>query len=79
MIRNLRLSNFRCYKKLELDDLGLVNVVVGDNGSGKTSLIESIFLALGNSPDIAFRLRHVAGDGHCHIHYQPGDLRRPLG
>ena len=38
MIESLEVENFRCFNKLSLDGLGKVNVVVGDNGAGKTAL-----------------------------------------
>ena len=39
MIKSLKIENFRCFQKLALEDLGPVNIIVGQNGSGKTSLI----------------------------------------
>ncbi len=38
----LRIQGFRGLKSLELSDLGKVNIFVGDNNSGKTSLLEAI-------------------------------------
>jgi len=63
MVKSLRVLNFRCFKQLELDNLGRVNVVVGRNGSGKTSLLEAVYLAAGGGPQVALRLRRWRGFG----------------
>ena len=44
MIDELRIQNFRGFASLELRDLKRVNLVVGENNSGKTSLLEAILL-----------------------------------
>ena len=43
IINRIRLNNFRNYGRLDIDVGPSVNIVYGDNGEGKTSLIESIF------------------------------------
>jgi ABC-type branched-subunit amino acid transport system ATPase component len=44
MIRTLKLKNFRCFEDYELQNLGRVNLLVGTNNSGKTSILEAIRL-----------------------------------
>lgn len=61
MIHGIKIKNFRCFKDLEIEDCRRINVIVGDNGSGKTALLEAIFLALASSPEIASRLRQWRG------------------
>jgi predicted ATPase len=61
VIRTVRIRNFRCFEKLELHDVSRLNLIVGDNGSGKTSLLEALFLTLASSTDIPARLRQVRG------------------
>jgi energy-coupling factor transporter ATP-binding protein EcfA2 len=61
MIRNIEIRNFRCFERLTVEDVARVNVIVGDNGSGKTALLEAIFLALCNSPGGAVRIRQWRG------------------
>lgn len=43
MIKRVYLENFRNYKKLEVDTDNKLVLVVGDNASGKTNFIESIY------------------------------------
>jgi hypothetical protein len=52
MIRNLTLRNFRGFQRLQLSQLGRVNLLVGRNNSGKTSVLEAIEL-LGLRGDLA--------------------------
>ena len=46
-LEKLKLHNFRCYKKLEIDFNRQLTVLVGKNGSGKTTVLEAIAIALG--------------------------------
>ncbi|NER45563.1 MAG: ATP-binding protein [Symploca sp. SIO1A3] len=44
MLNTLKLEKFRGFKSFELQDLGRVNLLVGVNNSGKTSILEAIKL-----------------------------------
>ncbi len=44
MLKSLKIENFRCFQFFELPQLGKVNLLVGTNNSGKTSLLEAIQL-----------------------------------
>lgn len=46
MIRELQLQNFRGFPQYKLASLGRVNLLVGTNNSGKTSLLEAVELLL---------------------------------
>lgn len=46
MIQKIRLSNFRCYENLELNLRPRVNLLIGDNASGKTSFLRACKYAL---------------------------------
>ena len=46
-LEKLKLHNFRCYEKLEIDFNKQLTVLVGKNGSGKTTVLEAIAIALG--------------------------------
>jgi hypothetical protein len=62
MIESLEISNFRCFDHVELDDLRIVNLIVGRNASGKTALLEALYFTLGN-PGLAFKLKLWRGMG----------------
>jgi DNA replication and repair protein RecF len=42
--KNIVLQNFRNFAKLETEFIPQVNIILGDNGQGKTNLIESLFV-----------------------------------
>jgi len=43
-LHSLEIQNFRCFEHLVIEKLGRVNLIVGKNGVGKTSLLESLWL-----------------------------------
>ena len=43
-ISNLKLSNFRNYKQINLNLNKNINILIGNNGQGKTNLLESIYV-----------------------------------
>lgn len=47
-IKSLELNNFRCFETLTLAFHQRLNVFFGENGSGKSSIIEAINIMLGN-------------------------------
>jgi AAA15 family ATPase/GTPase len=61
MIRSIEIERFRGFESLRSPKCGRVNVIVGDNGSGKTALLEAIFLALGASTELPLRFRQQRG------------------
>lgn len=67
MIRTIEIRNFRCYQHVELSSCKRLNIIVGDNGVGKTALLEAIFFPLAPSSDLAARYRRQRGlDGAFH-------------
>jgi|GEM_PF-2767527 len=44
MLRDLAIQNYRCFKDFHIDGLARVNLIVGANNSGKTSLLEAVYL-----------------------------------
>ena len=52
-LKNIEINNFRGIDHLRIDDFSRVNVLVGQNNSGKTSVLEAIAMLMGMSnPDI---------------------------
>jgi AAA15 family ATPase/GTPase len=45
MLEQFTVENFKGFEKLTLDDLGHINIFVGKNNTGKTSLLQAISLA----------------------------------
>lgn len=70
-LNRLTLSNFRCFERLELDLHPRLTVLVGDNGAGKTALLDAIASAL--SPVLTYLSsanQRLSGRG-----IQDGDFR----
>ena len=44
MLKDITVKNYRLFKELKIDDFARVNLIVGKNNSGKTSLLEAIYL-----------------------------------
>ena len=42
MLRKFSVRNFRCLRKLEIEPLARVNLIVGENNVGKTALLEAL-------------------------------------
>lgn len=58
----LKIENFRGIKSLEIDDLARVNLFVGRNNCGKTSVLESAFLLVGMSkPGLLVTIENFRG------------------
>lgn len=61
MIKNIDIRNFKCFDHLMVENCRRVNVIVGDNGAGKTALLEAMFIALGSSSQLVLRFRQFRG------------------
>ncbi|MEC4817867.1 MAG: AAA family ATPase [Scytonema sp. PMC 1069.18] len=49
MLKTLKIENFRCFQTFKLQQLGKLNLLVGTNNSGKTSILEAIQLLTSQS------------------------------
>jgi AAA domain, putative AbiEii toxin, Type IV TA system len=49
MLKSLKIENFRGFERFELKQLGRINLLVGENNSGKTSILEAIRLLYSNA------------------------------
>lgn len=91
MINKIQIRNFRCFESLEVPACRRINILTGDNGVGKSALLEAIFLALGNTPHGAMAVRSIRGFSptfagtHRHIEeslwgdlFHAFDLDRPI-
>lgn len=54
MITSVEIENFRCFRKLRVEDLSRVNVIVGANNSGKTVLLEAIEAVVSRESPFSF-------------------------
>ncbi|MCZ6673942.1 MAG: AAA family ATPase [Verrucomicrobia bacterium] len=66
-IKRVELTNIRCFEHVEIDlssngDIRKWAVILGDNGVGKTTLLRSIALALGDRESAAALLRDLPGE-----------------
>ena len=52
ILEHLTITNFRGFDSLEIDGFSKINLFVGRNNTGKTSILESIFLLIGMSNPI---------------------------
>ncbi|MEM8720104.1 MAG: AAA family ATPase [Cyanobacteria bacterium P01_G01_bin.39] len=57
MLEQLKIENFRCFKYFEIGHLSKVNLIVGKNNGGKTTILEAIRLF--NSQDILSSLKEI--------------------
>lgn len=47
IIKSIALKNYRCFEDIEINFHEKLTVIVGDNGSGKTSILEGLAVSLG--------------------------------
>jgi len=61
MLKAVSIKNFRGLNHVEIESASQVNLLVGDNGSGKTSVLEAMLLALSSQTEAAIRVRTYRG------------------
>jgi AAA15 family ATPase/GTPase len=61
MIEGIEIRNFRCFQSLSVGGVKRVNVIVGDSGSGKTALLEALFMTLAGTIEVSIRLKAQRG------------------
>jgi len=62
MYQSFKVSNFRCFRELTLNDLTRVNLIAGVNNVGKTTLLEALFLHCGAyNPELSLRINAFRG------------------
>ena len=62
MYTSYSVENFRCFKNLKIENLAAFNLISGKNNSGKTSLLESLWLhCYANDPELGWRVTKFRG------------------
>jgi AAA15 family ATPase/GTPase len=62
LFKNIRIKNLRAITELEIDNLGQVNLLVGQNNCGKTTLLEALFFVIGHTnPKLAISANAFRG------------------
>lgn len=46
MAKSIVIENYRCFQSLSLPDCRRINLVIGENGTGKTAFMETLYLVL---------------------------------
>lgn len=74
MLRALQIENFRGLRKVDLPELRRVNLIVGANDTGKTSVLEALTLLLGDERMVKelpglFRRSHAEGHGRTELNH----------
>ena len=60
MYKSFRVKNFRCFKDLRINDLGRVNLIAGKNNTGKTALLEAMYLhTRPHEPEVLLNVQDV--------------------
>ena len=65
MINSFEVKRYRCFSSVSASNLSRVNIIVGQSGSGKTALLEALWLCAGGTPHHYFKLlawRGVVGN-----------------
>lgn len=62
MIKDIEISNFRCFEHTKIEDFERVNLIGGKNNSGKTALLEAIFLYSYPYPRSIIEIREAIRD-----------------
>ncbi|MFK7780423.1 MAG: DNA replication and repair protein RecF [Candidatus Gracilibacteria bacterium] len=77
MIKELKLINFRNFDELKLDSLKNENFIIGENGIGKTNVLEAISL-LGNNSITGLSLDELIkkGEDYFFIEYKTDDGKK---
>lgn len=72
MIDSLNISGYRGLSKLSMPDIGKINLIVGNNNSGKTSILEAIYI-LASAGDLSALWKIMSRRGEqLNIDFIPG-------
>ncbi len=71
MLTNIYVKNFRCFSEIEVNNFKTINLIGGDNNSGKTALLEAVFLSSFHDYPVVSILRQLRGEGENIIKITP--------
>lgn len=72
MIRNLKISNLRCFERFDIQGFERINLFGGKNNSGKTALLEALFLGCAPSSKTIAGLRRNRDESSEFVKAVPG-------
>lgn len=55
MLDSLHIRNFRCFEDLQVPSLGHINLIVGKNNTGKSTLLEAVYVFAKNGAQEALK------------------------
>lgn len=61
MISSFEIHKYRCFSEASAKGLSRINILVGQSGTGKTALLEALFLCAGGSPQHYFNVLAMRG------------------
>ncbi len=62
MYTSISIKNFRCLEEITLNPLDRLNLIAGKNNTGKTALLEALWLHQGpQNPELGFRITRFRG------------------
>jgi energy-coupling factor transporter ATP-binding protein EcfA2 len=62
-IKSLRIENFRGFRRFTMKDLGRINLIVGTNNCGKTTVLEAINILVAREPGTIGWILYRRGEG----------------
>jgi AAA15 family ATPase/GTPase len=65
MIQDLKIKNFKCFKDFEIKNLKQVNLITGENNSGKSTILEAVNLLY--NPFTTYYINRLTFDGFSEI------------
>ena len=77
VLKSLKLTGFRAFESFTLDSLSRVNLVVGKNNSGKTSLLEAVELLVSGGSPVAISESAQRRDEMRPVEWRTGYRRVP--
>ena len=81
MIREIDVKNFRALRSVKFEEFSNINFILGRNNSGKSSVLEALFLGMYSSPRLLFTNRGLPdperGDDFLQLFYGRGRNNTP--